>query len=99
MKTIKQAISNLENFITVGVNCDCIKSLNNIDDDKDLGSDPSFRFREKVLKAGYSITKLYAVYFQAWEMDEWACDAIKDGVKYTIFTSHGSLQPVNREEK
>ena len=53
------------------------------------GSD---HFREKCLKAGYTLTNIYPVYHQGWELDEWAADATKDGKKYFLTTNHNALE-------
>jgi hypothetical protein len=49
-------------------------------------------FRRDCIEAGYRLTRLYPVYHQGWEMDEWAAEGTKDGKKWHITTNHGKLQ-------
>lgn len=72
---------------------DDIVELNDLSTIRDAkgNADFSYTFRKKVIGEGYIISKLYAVYWQGWECDEWSCIAEKDGVFYTIDTNHGQL--------
>jgi len=55
--------------------------------------DGSDGFRSQCIDAGYYLLKLYPVYHQGWEMDEWGAIGEKDGVQYRLETNHGSLVP------
>lgn len=51
--------------------------------------------RKQAISAGYKILDIYPIYHlyhQGWEMDEWGAIGEKDGKKWVLETSHGSLQ-------
>lgn len=50
-------------------------------------------FRDKCVKAGYRLKKLYPIYYQGWDLDEWGALAVKNGQTYILETDHGSLTP------
>ena len=53
---------------------------------------PGMHFIKKCMAAGYTPTGLYPVYYQGWELDEWAASATKDGKKYWLTTNHNALE-------
>jgi hypothetical protein len=68
------------------------EQLNCTDEGSPRDYDRSLRFRQLVIAEGFRIQKLIAVYYQGWEMDQWAAFATKDGKHYKVGTNHGSLE-------
>lgn len=53
----------------------------------------SLSFRRDCLEKGFVLEKMYALYYQGWECDEWGAIGTKDGKTYVLETNHGSLYP------
>jgi hypothetical protein len=53
--------------------------------------DPTIRFRTKCIKEGFKLRKLYPIYWQGWELDEWGAIGTRDGKEYRLETNHNSL--------
>jgi hypothetical protein len=49
-------------------------------------------FRRDCIKAGFTLLKLYPIYYQGWEMDFWGAIGEKDNKQYRLETDHGRLQ-------
>jgi len=54
--------------------------------------DPSMYFKNLCKEAGYNVLKVMPVYYQGWDMDEWAAEAEKDGKLYLLTTNMGKLE-------
>lgn len=52
--------------------------------------DPSASFRDEFLTMGFKLLRLYPMYYQGWECDQWGAIGEKDGKLYRLETSHGS---------
>ena len=48
-------------------------------------------FAGRVEAEGYKIVQLIPMLYQGWELDEWACLAVKDEEHFYITTSHNGL--------
>ena len=56
------------------------------------------RLEEKLKDKGFKVMHLFPVYYQGWEMDEWAAVVEKDGIVNLAVTNHGSLQLLHGTE-
>lgn len=97
--TIKEALNKLPKNIEIEIDL-LIHQLNKLEKINDLENyDNSYNFRKQVIEEGYRIIRLFAVYYQGWECDEWSADCTKDGQKYKITSNHGRLVVEPREEE
>ena len=90
---ISEVLNALKSKIEVPINLSR-EELNNVPDsfDDDEDYEMTLFFRKGIIDSGYQILKLYAVYRIGWESDNFAADALKDGIAYHVTTSHGSYK-------
>lgn len=63
--------------------------------DKDWHGSPlyeSYWLRSQAVNAGFKIEKIYPIFYQDSEMDEWGLIGVKDGKKYILETELGILK-------
>lgn len=61
--------------------------------------DYSQSFREQCVEGGFKLLHIYPCLHQGWEFDEWGAIAEKNGYKYVLETSHGSIKATKMKKK